>query len=40
MQSIALRANVGSEEYDVKGFLKVYTDMALHKSNDLISCTF
>lgn len=40
MQSIALRANDGSEEYDVKGFLKVYTDMALHKSNDLISCTF
>lgn len=40
IQSIALRANVGTEEYDVKGFLKVSIDMALHRSNDLISCTF
>lgn len=40
MGSVALRANVGSEEYNVKEFLKIYTDMAVHKSNGLISCSF
>lgn len=40
MDSVPLRINVGSEEYDAKELLKIYTDMTLHKSNDLISCAF
>ena len=39
-ESVALRANVCSEQSYIKQSLKIYIDMALHRYNDLVSCTF
>lgn len=40
MESVALRASVCSEQSYIKESLKIYIDMALHRYNDLVSCTF